>query len=158
MAEHTFETFIANERERLHNERAALYDQQKELEDKLAVINRELVAITAYEAAKQGKALPSPEAAAKERRPRTQGDSAKRTRGDGGGLRQQVLDLIRTAGHGGITSGDIVVSLQMDEKAGRQAVANALMALKKEGAIQQAGRRQPYTASENPQDDQQEAA
>jgi hypothetical protein len=158
MAEHTFETFIANERERLHNERAALYDQQKELEDKLAVINRELVAITAYEAAKQGKALPSPEAAAKERRPRTQGDaSAKRSRGEGSGLRQQVLDLIRKAGHGGITSSDIVVSLQMDEKAGRQAVANALMALKRDGEIQQAGRRQPYIATEHPEEDQQAA-
>ena len=157
MAEHTFEPFIANERERLHNERAALYDQQKELEDKLAVINRELVAITAYEAAKQGKALPSPEAAVKERRPRTQGDSAKRTRGDGGGLRQQVLDAIRKAGHDGITSGDIVVSLRMDEKAGRQAVANALMALKRDGEIQQAGRRQPYIATEHPEEDQEAA-
>ena len=55
MAE-TFETFIASERERLNKEREAIFNQQHELEGKLAAINNEMRAIDAYEAAKSGKA------------------------------------------------------------------------------------------------------
>jgi len=37
---------------------------------------------------------------------------------------------------------------------GKQAVNAALMALNREGAIRQAGRRQPYTAVDHPQADE----
>jgi hypothetical protein len=55
MAEQTFADFITRERERLHAEREQIFNQQHELETKLADINRELSAIDAYEAAKTGK-------------------------------------------------------------------------------------------------------
>ena len=57
MAE-TFQNFIARDRERLHAEREAIFNQQHELEGKLAAINSEMRAIDAYEAAKSGKAAP----------------------------------------------------------------------------------------------------
>src|SRR3982074_3412677 len=53
----TFETFIASERERLNKERQAIFNQQHELEAKLAAGHHEMRAIDAYEAAKCGKAV-----------------------------------------------------------------------------------------------------
>src|SRR5687767_5948270 len=55
----TFSDFIARDRERLHAEREQVFSAQQELETKLAAINRELVAIDAYEQAKSGKMMPS---------------------------------------------------------------------------------------------------
>ena len=55
MPQQTFENFIVSERERLNTEREAVFNQQKDLENKLTGINRELAAIDAYEAAKTGK-------------------------------------------------------------------------------------------------------
>src|SRR5947209_13028861 len=95
----TFETFIAAERERLGNERGALWDQIKELEEKLAAIDAEMKAIGAYEAVKAGKPIPAsvapaPASARKHRDP----DAPKRTRApreESEALRQQILDTIR---------------------------------------------------------------
>ena len=56
----SFSTFISRERERLHAEREAIFNQQHELEQKLAAINNEMRAIDAYEAAKTGKPTPAP--------------------------------------------------------------------------------------------------
>src|SRR5215471_7853854 len=58
MPQETFEMFVQRERDRLHGEREAIFNQQHELESKLAAINRELAAIDAYEAAKTGKPAP----------------------------------------------------------------------------------------------------
>src|SRR5437588_13090594 len=58
MPEQTFETFIASERERLNRAREVIFNQQHELEGKLAAINNEMHAIDAYEAAKSRKAAP----------------------------------------------------------------------------------------------------
>jgi hypothetical protein len=55
MAE-TFQDFIASERSRLNSEREAIFAQQQQLDEQLAVINQEMHAIDAYEAAKSGKA------------------------------------------------------------------------------------------------------
>src|SRR5205085_12434308 len=56
MADMRFADVMQQERERLHQERQQIVNQQHELEGKLAEINRELGAIDAYEAAKTGKA------------------------------------------------------------------------------------------------------
>jgi hypothetical protein len=56
MAEGSFADFITRDRERLHAEREQIVNQQHELQNKLADINRELAAIDAYESAKTGKA------------------------------------------------------------------------------------------------------
>ncbi len=59
MTDENFSAYIQRERERLHAEREGIFNQQQELENKLADINRELAAIDAYEAAKAGKAPPA---------------------------------------------------------------------------------------------------
>ena len=45
MAEQTFADFITRDRDRLHAEREQVFNQQHQLEGKLADINRELAAI-----------------------------------------------------------------------------------------------------------------
>ena len=55
MAEETFATFIARDRERLNKEREEIFNEQHGLKGKLDAVNRELAAIDAYEAAKSGK-------------------------------------------------------------------------------------------------------
>ena len=64
----TFQEFITRDRERLHAERKAIFNQQHELETKLAAINNEMRAIDAYEGCedrrpRRGKPAPA------ERRP-----------------------------------------------------------------------------------------
>src|SRR5260370_9723470 len=84
----TFQDFITRDRERLHNEREAIFNQQHELEQKLAAINNEMRAIDAYEAAKTGKAIP------------IRGTSTRRPAGvRRGSKREHLLALIR-AGNG----------------------------------------------------------
>src|SRR3954451_17677843 len=153
----TFEAFIAAERERLSSERGALWDQIKELEQRVAAIDTELKAITAYEAVKAGKpvpasAAPAPASARKPRDP----DAPKRARApraESEALRQQILDVVRGR-EGGASAADLYAFLEKDDDKGKQAVNAALMALKREGAIRQAGRRKPYTAVEHPQADE----
>ena len=151
----TFEAFITAERERLNNERSALWDQIKELEERVAAIDAELKAITAYEAVKAGKPLPDSVAPASARKPRDP-DAPKRSRApreESQALRQQILDIVRGR-EGGASAADLYAFLEKDDDKGKQAVNAALMALKREGAIRQAGRRQPYTAVEHPQADE----
>jgi hypothetical protein len=153
----TFEAFIAAERERLSSERGALWDQIKELEERVAAIDAELKAITAYEAVKAGKPLPDSvaPAPASGRKPRDP-DAPKRSRApreESEALRQQILDIVRGR-EGGASAADLYAFLEKDDDKGKQAVNAALMALKREGAIHQAGRRQPYTAVEHPQADE----
>jgi len=153
----TFEAFITAERERLSNERGALWDQIKELEERVAAIDAELKAIGAYEAVKAGKPLPAPvmSAPASARKPRDP-DAPKRSRApreESQALRQQILDIVRGR-EGGADAADLYAFLEKDDDKGKQAVNAALMALKREGAIQQAGRRQPYTVVEQPQADE----
>ena len=57
MAEENFGDFIARERQRLNAEREQIFNQQHELEGKLAEINRELAAIDAWETAPTANAL-----------------------------------------------------------------------------------------------------
>src|SRR3954454_1314661 len=153
----TFEAFIAAERERLSNERGALWDQIKQLEERVAAIDAELKAIGAYEAVRAGKPLPAAvaPAAASARRPRdpdTQ-KSSRTPREENEALRRQILDIVRER-DGGATAADLYAFLEKDDDKGKQAVNAALAALKREGAIRQAGRRQPYTAVERPQADE----
>src|SRR3954454_2936568 len=153
----TFEAFITAERERLSNERGALWDQIKGLEERVAAIDAELKAITAYEAVKAGKALPASvaPAPASARKPRDP-DAPKRSRAprlESEALRQQILDVVRGR-DGGASAADLYAFLERDDEKGKQAVNAALMALKREGAIRPAARRQPYTAVEHPRADE----
>jgi hypothetical protein len=122
MAEESFESFVQRERARLHGEREAIFTQQKELEDKLDAVDRELIAIDAYEAAKSGKQIPG-------RASRTRSRQARR-----GSKREQLLALIRE--HRGLTRGEILEKMGLKgNKPGEMSVSNALTALTKANQI-----------------------
>ena len=55
MSDGNFAEYISRERDRLNAEREAIITQQRELDQRLAEINREFQAVDAYEAAKSGK-------------------------------------------------------------------------------------------------------
>src|SRR3954451_24016152 len=153
----TFEAFITAERERLGSERGALWDQIKELEERVAAIDAELKAITAYETVKAGKPLPASvtPAPASARKPRDP-DAPKRSRApreESQALRQQILDIVRQR-EGGADAADLYAFLEKDAEKGKQRGNAAVTALKRAGLIRQAGRRQPYTAVEHPQADE----
>lgn len=117
----TFQDFIAKDRARLQAEREAIFNQQHELEQKLAAINHEMRAIDAYEAAKSGKAAP---VARQARAPRT------RT----GSKREQLLQII--TGAGGLSRGEILEKMGLKgNKSAEMSVSNALTALTKAGQV-----------------------
>jgi hypothetical protein len=120
----TFQDFITRDRERLHAEREAIFNQQHELEGKLAAINTEMRAIDAYEAAKSGKAAP----AARQTR------AARAPRARSGSKREQLLQVIKD-GHG-LTRGEILEKMGLKgDKPGEMSVSNALTALTKANQV-----------------------
>ena len=121
MADETFATFMQRERDRLHAEREQIFNQQQELEAKLADLNRELSAIDAYEAAKSGK----PAHATSTRRASTSRRGSKR---------EQLLEVIRAGG--GLVRGEILEKMGLKgNKAGEMSVSNALTALSKANQV-----------------------
>jgi TFIIF-interacting CTD phosphatase-like protein len=105
---------LEKERARLNKQRDQVLARREKLDEEIARIDKELGAITAYEAAKQGK----PKRAASKRDPR-------------GSRQQSILEVI--AKHTkGITRGEILEAMNFKgNKAGEQSVSNALSALKK---------------------------
>jgi hypothetical protein len=127
MAEPTFADYIAQERERLHAEREKIFNQQHELEGKLADINRELGAIDAYEAAKTGKAVRQPAGQARGARVRPQ---ARR-----GSKREALLQLIKD-NPSGLGRAEILERMGLKgDKSGEMSVSNALTALTKANQV-----------------------
>ena len=118
----TFGTFIEQERERLSKERELIFTQQQALADQLAMINRELSAIDAYEAAKQGKAVSQP-------RQRRSPQSRR------GSKRDALLGIIKS-NPGGLTRGEILEKMGLKgDKSGAMSVSNALTALSKANQV-----------------------
>jgi hypothetical protein len=127
----TFSDFIARERERLHTEREQVFSQQQELESKLAAVNNELRAIDAYEAAKTGKPIATPQA-----RGRAGQRTARR-----GSRRDSLLALIRQNA-AGLSRGEILERMGLKgNKSGEMSVSNALTALTKVGQVNRDGRK-----------------
>jgi hypothetical protein len=126
MAEETFADFIARDRERLHAEREQIFNQQHELEGKLADINRELSAIDAYEAAKTGKA---PAAARQPRGARARPQVGR------GSKREALMQVIKN-NPSGLTRGEILERVGLKgNKSGEMSVSNALTALTKANQV-----------------------
>lgn len=124
-----FGDFIAQERERLTRERDVILSQQRELQSKLAAVDREFAAIAAYEAAKTGKPIRVA------RRP-----SARRTapgrRRQREGRREAVLELLRQNPHG-LKRGEILELMGLKgDRSGGMAVSNVLTALIKAHQVQ----------------------
>jgi hypothetical protein len=126
MAE-TFEDFIARERDHLNGEREKIFTAQHELEKKLAAINGEMAAITAYENAKTGKA------------PVARG---KKT-GTRGSKRDGIMAAINASP--GLTRGELLERLRVKgNKSGEMSVSNALTGLTKSGqVVRQDGKYRP---------------
>ena len=123
MAE-TFQDFITRDRERLHAEREAIFNQQHELEGKLAAINNEMRAIDAYEAAKSGKATPARQTGTR------RAPQARR-----GSRRESVLRVI-AENPGGLARGEILEKMGLKgNKSGEMSVSNALTALTKANQV-----------------------
>ena len=120
----TFADYVAKERERLNNERQAVFRQQKELENKLAEIDRELAAVGAYEAAKSGRGGQG-----------RAGGMRGATRGRRGSKRERLLEIIKGSPQG-ITRGEILQQMGLKgDKSGEMSVSNALTALAKSNQV-----------------------
>ena len=128
-----FATFVQNERARLTNQREDTVNQMQIVQARLDEIDREMRAIEAYVAAKEGRA-PIP-AFAKEP-PKGQ---ASRRRGVGrrGGIRDEILALIKGESQG-MTRADIIEKKGVrGDKSGEQSISNALTNMKKAGQVTQ---------------------
>ena len=130
MSDGNFAQHIQSERERLTRERETIRGQQRELEQKLAGIDREFVAIEAYEAAKSGKAARGGSASAGRRG----GTRARR-----GSKREGILQAIKNAA-GGLSRGELLQAMGLKgDKSGEMSVSNALTALTKSNHVRRDG-------------------
>src|SRR4051794_9685578 len=121
MSDGNFAEYIGRERDRLNAEREAIITQQRELDQRLAEINREFQAVDAYEAAKSGKG-PTRQTGARNLSGVWQ---ARR-----GSRREELMNVIRQ-GHG-LTRGEILENMgPKGNKSGEMPVSNALTALTK---------------------------
>ncbi|HUC10849.1 MAG TPA: hypothetical protein VL985_10560 [Stellaceae bacterium] len=139
MEDMRFADIMERERERLNRERDQLMDQQKDLENKLDAINRELAAIDAYEAAKTGRvATPA-------RQPRSTSQSGQsamqalatvaRRRPQAGSRRETLLQVIGE-NPSGLSRGEIFERLGLKgDKSAEKSVSNALTALTKNSQV-----------------------
>jgi hypothetical protein len=127
MAEN-FNDFITRERDRLRSERESVFTQQRELQSKLAEIDREMAAIEAYESAKSGKG-----GAARQGRTTSTGRATRR-----GSKREELLTVIRDSQ--GLSRGEILDKMGLKgNKSGEMSVSNALTALTKNGQVKREG-------------------
>lgn len=115
----TFEDFITKERARLMKARDEALAKKSEIDKGLQSIERELMAIDAYQRAKGGKGA------------RAGGRQNGRRPGRRGEKRQAILDVIRQH-PAGLSRGEILNLMGVKgDKSGEQSVSNALTALKK---------------------------
>ena len=132
-----FADVMQRERKRLSRERGEILNQQKDLENKLTKINRELAGIDAYEAAKTGKA-----AAPSRQRRAPRGSAATiepslakpRTR-PGGSRREAILQVIGQEPRG-LSRGEIFQRMGLKgDRLAEKSVSNALTALTKTNRV-----------------------
>ena len=125
MADERFSDVMQQERERLTRERENIVNQQRELEGKLAEINREFAAVDAYESAKSGKATTT----ARQR------GGAPRRQARRGSRREALLEVIRSNATG-LSRGEILERMGLKgDKSGEMSVSNALTALAKSNQV-----------------------
>jgi hypothetical protein len=114
----TFEEMVLQERQRLESQITDIEIRQRELQEELALVKRELAALDAYEAAKSGK----PRRSASSRSSRVR-------------RRDAILAAVKQHANG-ISRGDLLEAMGLrGNKSGEQSVSNALNNLKKAGSI-----------------------
>lgn len=117
MSDGSFAEYINCERDRLLAEREAIVTRQRELDQRLAEINREFQAVDAYEAAKSGKA-PTRQTGARK--------SSRVRQGRRGSRREELMNIIRQGQ--GLTRGEILEKIGLKgNKSGEMSVSNALL-------------------------------
>jgi hypothetical protein len=117
--------FMENERTRLNAERKSIVEQQRELEKKLADIDRERAAIAAYEITRSGKFAPVQKPATR-RTPRKRLASASTPRGS---KSSAIFSLIRE-NPSGLNRAEIIEKMGLKgNKRGEKSVSNALTVL-----------------------------
>jgi hypothetical protein len=133
-----FADVMRRERERLNRECEEILGQQKELENKLTDINRELAAIDAYEAAKTGKAATSTRqrrATEKSRPPTPQSSAEVRPHPARTSRREELLQVIGGEPNG-LSRGQIFDRMAIKgDKTAEKSVSNALTALTKNNQV-----------------------
>lgn len=125
MAE-TMQDFITREKERLATARAGLMETRNKLDLEIAELDRENLAIAAYERAKTGRALVTFQS--------NTGAGNNQRRARRGSRREELVDLIRT--NGPISRGEILDKMGLKgNKSGEMSVSNALTALTKNSSV-----------------------
>jgi hypothetical protein len=120
----SFQDYITKERERLSQEADALRAQQKELGEKLATNRRELRAVDAYEAAKNGKATTTRSTGTRRAAPSRRGSK-----------REGIMAVLSDVPHG-LTRGELLDRMGLKgNKSGEMSVSNALTALSKSSQV-----------------------
>lgn len=124
----TFQEYIAQERERLSAEREAIFVQQQELKQKLSDIERELVAIQAYEEAKERGSVQ-----------RAHGSrSGKRGRAG----RREIIIAMLQGSPTGLSRGEILAEMGIKgDKSAEASVSNDLRALSRSDRLVHQGRK-----------------
>jgi hypothetical protein len=129
VVEQRFSEMIKNERERLQREREKIFDRQRELENKLADLARELEGVDAYDAAKTGKQSTGANT-------RSTGNGRQERRGS---RRNALLELIGD-NPDGLTRSEILERMGLKgDKSGEMSVSNALTALTKRNQLSRMG-------------------
>jgi hypothetical protein len=122
MSDANFADFITRERDRLNGERQKIQTQQRELQQKLDTIDKEMEAISAYESAKSGKAARGSNGVGVPRATRR------------GSKREELMKVITEGG--GLSRGEILERMGLKgNKAGEMSVSNALTALTKSETV-----------------------
>ncbi len=135
MDEMRFAEVMQRERERLREE---ILNQQRDLENKLNAISRELAAIDAYEAVKTGKAATPtrhPRGAGRSGAAITQSAAAPRPRQQMGTRRDALVQIIGEQPNG-LSRGEIFERMGLKgNKSAEKSVSNALTALTKSNRV-----------------------
>ena len=130
MSDDSFSDYIKRERDRLQADREAIITQQRDLDKRLAEVNREFQAVDAYETAKRGKAPAKQTAGRKATGARQAGRSSKR---------EGILEVIKGAA-AGLSRREILDKMGLKgNKSGEMSVSNALTALTKAMHVRREG-------------------
>jgi hypothetical protein len=119
VTELTFSEYVEKEKHDIYKRRAEVIRKRNELDQDLAELDKEMAAINAYETIKSGKV------------------NAQKGSGTRGKSRRiEIIDIIKSAGDGGVTSAEIIKKLGV-ERDKEQSVRTTLSTMKNKGTIKQ---------------------
>ena len=129
MTELTFSEYVEKEKHDISKRRTEVIRKRNELDQALAELDKEMAAINAYETIKSGKVYAQKGAG-------TRGKSR----------RIEIIDIIKSAGDGGVTSAEIITKLGVESDK-EQSVRTTLSTMKNKGTIKQDGATKKYLSA-----------